>query len=188
MVDKKKMIEMKKFDYLEIIESLLEMTTRKESEIAELKAQLDVYRPKGVDLALLKSPDSTTGKIMLVFHVKTLREILQGMLEQDGVYDVVGMDYYSDVISAFSLNAPDVVVLEHASYGEGMKSVEIISEIRHMARNVGIISIIPENDVGLIREIVTAGVDDFLVKPIDTRRLSGVIHDILLKRSRKKVS
>jgi PleD family two-component response regulator len=188
MVEKKKMTEIKRYDCLEVIESLLEMTARKESEVAELKAQLDVYKPKGADLTLLKSPDKTTGKIMLVFHVKTLREILQGMLEQDGVYDVIAMDYYTDVISAFSLNAPDIVVLEHATYGEGVKSVEIISDIRQMARNVGIISIIPENDVALIREIVTAGVDDFLVKPIDTRRLSGVIHDILLKRNRKKVS
>jgi CheY-like chemotaxis protein len=188
MAEKKKMADMKKSDYLEIIESLLGMTARKEAEVSELKAQLDVYKPKGVDLALLKSPDTTTGKIMLVFHVKTLREILQGMLEQDGVYEVVAMDYYTDVISAFSLNAPDIVVLEHASYGEGVRSIEIISEIRQMARNVGIISIIPENDVSLIREIVSAGIDDFLVKPIDTRRLSGVIHDILLKRSRKKVS
>jgi hypothetical protein len=49
MVEKKKMTEIKRYDCLEVIESLLEMTARKESEVAELKAQLDVYKPKGAE-------------------------------------------------------------------------------------------------------------------------------------------
>ena len=110
------------------------------------------------------------------------------MLEQSGMYKVISMDYQGDIVSAFSINSPDICVLEHASYGEGIRFMEIISELRNLSREVGIISVLSENDVDLIREVVSAGVDDFLVKPIDTRRMSGVIYDILLTRQRKKVS
>ncbi|MBU1023691.1 hypothetical protein KKB99_05305 [bacterium] len=66
------------------------------------------------------------------------------------------------------------------------KTLEILSELRARSSKVGLISVLSENDVNIIREIVTTGVDDFLVKPIDTRRLRNVILDIMRKRGTRK--
>jgi DNA-binding NtrC family response regulator len=181
------MREISKQEYLEILESLLEMTARKEAEIAELKAQLDVFKPKDIDLKIIEDTISLQGRILLIFQSRTLRDILKTMLENSGHFKVETIDRYEDASSTFAIKKPEICVLEHGSYGQFNKCIDIIREIRAMSRDVGLISVLPENDVDVIRDVVTAGVDDFLVKPIDTRRMNNVIFDIMMKRSKKKV-
>lgn len=175
-------------EYLEIVESLLEMSARKEAEVAELKAQLDVFKPKDVNLAMLNDMPEIEGKVMLVFKSKTLREILKSMLEKNCSYDVKMLETNDDVESAFALYQPDICVIEHGGYNDMLSTVETIRQLRLLSHNTGLIAVLPENDVDVIREIVTAGVDDFLVKPIDTRRMNSVIGDIILKRRSRKAS
>ncbi len=180
------MAELTLHEYLEIVESLLEMSARKEAEVAELKAQLDVFKPKDVNLSMLDDKADIGGKVMLVFQSKTLREILKTMLEKNCSYDVKMVDTSDDIESAFALYQPDICVIEHGGYNDTITTVETIRQLRRLSHNTGLIAVLPENDVDVIREIVTAGVDDFLVKPIDTRRMNNVIGDIILKRSTRK--
>ena len=181
------MSEIKKDEYLEIVENLLEMCARREIELAELQAQLDVFKPKNVDLHVIdKDKENVHGKVLLIFESKTLRDILKTMLEKSGSYDVIVIDKYEDAPSSFALHKPDICVIEHGTYGAALRCLDIINEIRNMSTDVGLISILPENDVNTIRAAAEAGVDDFLVKPIDTLRMNHIINDILKNRRSKK--
>ena len=180
------MVDLKKNEFLEVIENLLAMSARKEAEVAELKAQLDVFKPKDFDLKIIEDDNLRHGSIMLVFQSKMLADILKTMLEKTGGYDVKIVERYEDAASEFAISNSDICVIEHSPYGEGQGSVRFISELRAMSKIVGIISVMPENDVDLIREVVNAGVDDFLVKPIDTRRMTNVIYDIVAKKKQRK--
>lgn len=182
------MSDLKLVEYLEIFESLLEMTARKEAEIAELKAELDVFKPKDIELEVLGENRVAMGKVLLIFKSKTLREILKSMLEKNAVYDVKVVEPYDDVQSAYALYNPDICIIEHETHNESDHSVEIIAQLRKLSGKLGLIAVLAENDVETIRDIVTAGVDDFLVKPIDTRRMNKVIADIVLRRRARKIS
>ena len=173
-------------DQLEVIEHLLEMTNRREVEIADLRAQLDVYQSHNVDVEILEDGTERLGKILLLFSSRTLKDILKMMLERTGLYEVKTIDVLEDIPSAFALFSPDICIIEHGTGNMAGKTFEILTELRSKSNKVGLISVLAENDVNMIREIVTTGVDDFLVKPIDTRRLRSVILDIMRKRSPKK--
>lgn len=173
-------------DQLEIIEHLLEMTTRREAEIAELRAQLDVYQSHEVDVEVLGDEEGKLGKILLVFSSRTLKDIIQLMLERTGLYEVKTIDTPDEIPSAFALFRPDICIIEHGAGTMSGKTIEILADLRAKSNKVGLISVLAENDVSIIREIVTTGVDDFLVKPIDTRRMRSVILDIMRKRSARK--
>ena len=173
-------------EYLEIVENLLSMTARKELEIAELKAQLDVFKPKNVDLQILDETSTFQGRIMLVFQSRTLRDILKSMLEKIEYFKVDIVEQYDNALSTFALTKPDICVFEHGSYGDALNCFDIMRGIREMSKDVGLISVLPENDVEIIREVVTSGIDDFLVKPIDVHRMNKVILDIMNKRKSRK--
>ncbi|MFH1515768.1 MAG: response regulator [bacterium] len=179
------MINLSLNEQLEVIEQLLKMTTRREAEIAQLKTQLEVYQSFDVDEEVFKD-DGRLGKILLLFSSRTIKDILQMMLERTGLYEVKTIDDLEDIPSAFALFSPDVCIIEHGSGNMSGKTLEILSGLRARSSKVGLISVLSENDVNIIREIVTTGVDDFLVKPIDTRRLRNVILDIMRKRGTRK--
>jgi len=102
-----KMINLSLNEQLEVIEQLLKMTTRREAEIAQLKTQLEVYQSFDVDEEVFKD-DGRLGKILLLFSSRTIKDILQMMLERTGLYEVKTIDDLEDIPSAFALFSPDV--------------------------------------------------------------------------------
>ena len=108
------------------------------------------------------------------------------MLERTGLYEVQTLDTLDEIPSAFALFSPDICIIEHASGTMSGRTLDILSELRAKSNKVGLISVLAENDVSVIREIVTTGVVDFLVQPIDPRRMRSVILDIMRKRSARK--
>ncbi|MBU1023692.1 hypothetical protein KKB99_05310 [bacterium] len=101
------MINLSLNEQLEVIEQLLKMTTRREAEIAQLKTQLEVYQSFDVDEEVFKD-DGRLGKILLLFSSRTIKDILQMMLERTGLYEVKTIDDLEDIPSAFALFSPDV--------------------------------------------------------------------------------
>ena len=173
-------------EILEIIESLLNMSARKEAEIAELKAQLDIFRPKDVNLRILDSPTQMVkGKVLLAFQSRTLREILKQLLASGEQFEVIAVERYEDAPSACAIQNPDICIFEITKLLNLSTQLDLIIEAKKVCEKVSIISILADNDVTLIRDVVMAGSDDFLVKPIDTTRMIKVVSDILLKKSNK---
>ena len=178
--------ELSEHEVLEIIESLMEISARKEAEIALLKAQLDIFKPKEARLRVFDESDNgIRGDILLVFQSYNLRDIIKTMFEKSKIFNVASVDRYEDAMSYCAAYHPDICVFELSGISNMESQLTVMKEMKMMLKNFSIISILPENDISMIREVVAAGSDDFLVKPIDMNRLISVINDILIKKPRK---
>jgi len=181
-----KIHELSGTDFLEIIECLLNIGSRKEAEIAEIKAQLDIFRPKDASMKIIETPShNIKGKILIVFQSKTLRDILRTLLTKSDQFDVASVDRCEDAPSACALSHPDVCVFEISKLNNLSAQIDILRDTKNASEKTALITVLYDNDVSLIREVVTAGSDDFLVKPIDTSRMIKVITDILARKINK---
>ena len=188
MISMTKFNELSEHEVLEIIECLMEICARKEAEIAELKAQLDIFKPKEARLKFFEeSASGIRGDILLVFQSANLRDIIKGLFEKSKIYNVAAVEGYEGILPYCATYHPDIGVFELSRIINTESQLTIMKEMKAMTKGFKLITILPENDVRLISDVVTAGSDDFLVKPIDMNRLLNVINDIV-NRKREKVA
>jgi CheY-like chemotaxis protein len=102
--------------------------------------------------------------------------------------------FFSDVTSAFDgqqaldlakKNKPDIIFVDIVM--PGMDGIELSRRLREMNPNQIIIVISASNDIQKISESIEVGVNSFIQKPIDTKKIIELLKNItsLVKKKKK---
>jgi CheY-like chemotaxis protein len=122
---------------------------------------------------------------MIVEDEKVVNELLSSSFK----------NFFSDVKSCFNgdealklyeKTTPDVVFVDIIM--EGMDGIELSRKIRHINPNQIIIVISASNDIEKIAESIEVGVNSFVQKPIDTKKIIELLYSIVsMINKRKKI-
>jgi len=102
-------------------------------------------------------------------------------------------NFFSDVSSCFNgeealatyeKNAPDVVFVDIVM--SGMDGIELSRQIRKLNPTQIIIVISASNDIEKISESIEVGVNSFIQKPIDTKKIIELLTSVVSMISKKK--
>jgi YesN/AraC family two-component response regulator len=102
-------------------------------------------------------------------------------------------NFFSDIHSAFNgkealkiynKHKPDVVFVDIIM--TGMDGIELSREIRQINPNQIIIVISASNDIEKISESIEVGINSFIQKPIDTKKIVELLSSVVAMISKKK--
>jgi len=102
-------------------------------------------------------------------------------------------NFFSDVQSSFNgedalklymANTPDVVFVDIIM--SGMDGIELSRQIRQINPNQIIIVISASNDIEKISESIEVGVNSFIQKPIDTKKIIELLNTLVAMITKKK--
>ncbi|TNE85703.1 MAG: response regulator [Deltaproteobacteria bacterium] len=117
-------------------------------------------------------PDAVrvSGPILVVDDDAVIRRVSRGLLEQLG-YTVVEASSGDQAIHAWQAEKPAAILMDwHMDGMDGLEASRRIRALETVGR-VPIIALTARNLVGDRSEVLDAGLDDHLTKPIDRRRL-----------------
>ncbi|HEX7399329.1 MAG TPA: response regulator transcription factor [Candidatus Limnocylindrales bacterium] len=120
----------------------------------------------------------TRTRVLVVDDEPSIREIVRGFLERDGMTVVEAVDGPSAVEVAREA-APDVVVLDLML--PGFDGLEVLRRIRTFADPFVLLLTARSEEVDRIVGL-TVGADDYLTKPFSPRELVARIHALLRRR------
>jgi len=89
-----------------------------------------------------------------------------------------------DALSVYRKNAPDVVFVDIIM--DGMDGIELSRQIREINPNQIIIVISASNDIEKISQSIEIGVNSFIQKPIDTKKIIEVLNTLVTMIAKKK--
>ncbi len=122
-------------------------------------------------------------KLLYVEDEAIIREQLERLLKRV-VKDVVTAKNGEEGLNAFKTEAPDMIVTDIKM--PQMTGLEMSREIRKIDRDIPIIITTAHSESDFLLEAIEISVSDFLLKPVDTDNLIGVIerksHDIILEK------
>jgi CheY-like chemotaxis protein len=117
------------------------------------------------------------GRVLVVDDDAELREILVEMLQLRG-HTVVAVASAADAARAVAVHRPDVMLLD--IYMPGLSGVDALPVLRAIAPDMRIIMVSGSSDEQAARRTLTYGAFDYIVKPVDLRRLTQVVETALL--------
>jgi len=120
--------------------------------------------------------------ILVVEDDMASRKLIRAVLQHDGYH----IDEAEDIDTAKSLLAgvpPDMVLLDmRLKKGDGLDLARYIRANERL-KNLPIVAVTAQALKGDEERILSAGVDLYFTKPIDTRRLRQTVADIIAKTS-----
>ena len=99
-------------------------------------------------------------------------------------YDVKSFFNGKDALDAYMKSAPDVVFVDIIM--TGMDGIELSRKIREINPNQIIIVISASNDIEKISESIEVGVNSFIQKPIDTKKIIELLTSVASMINKKK--
>ncbi|MFQ5719849.1 MAG: sigma-54-dependent transcriptional regulator [Acidobacteriota bacterium] len=120
----------------------------------------------------------TTGHILAVDDEPGVRDLCQDVLEADGfAVDVVADP--SAALDRLRRHHYDLVLADLSMPSQS--GIDLLRGARHLAPDVPFVILTGHPSIEGAVEAVRAGAADFLAKPIDSTRLTAVIHDVLFR-------
>ena len=89
-----------------------------------------------------------------------------------------------EALAAYEKNSPDVVFVDIVM--SGMDGIELSRQIRKLNPTQIIIVISASNDIEKISESIEVGVNSFIQKPIDTKKIIELLTSVVSMISKKK--
>jgi two-component system alkaline phosphatase synthesis response regulator PhoP len=132
--------------------------------------------------AIAAAPAAGRGRVLVVEDSVTIVEVVKYFLELEGFEVLVARDGLVGLEMALR-ERPDVIVSDVNM--PGMGGVAMVKSLRGDARSAGvrILMLTSESSVESETEGLAAGADDYMVKPVEPRRLAARVK-ALLARSR----
>lgn len=90
----------------------------------------------------------------------------------------------ADALTAYKKHNPDVVFVDIIM--SGMDGIELSRQIRALNPDQIIIVISASNDIEKISESIEVGVNSFIQKPIDTKKIIELLNNLIVMITKKK--
>ncbi|QOY53292.1 response regulator transcription factor [Candidatus Sulfurimonas baltica] len=120
---------------------------------------------------------------MVVEDEKVVNELLSSTFKN--FFSTVGSYFNSeDALNAYLKSAPDVVFVDIIM--SGMDGIELSRKIREINPTQIIIVISASNDIEKISESIEVGVNSFIQKPIDTKKIIELLTSVMSMINKKK--
>ncbi len=120
---------------------------------------------------------------MVVEDEKVTNELLSSTFK-NFFSDVSSCFNGEDALSLYEKNVPDVVFVDIVM--SGMDGIELSRQIRKLNPTQIIIVISASNDIEKISESIEVGVNSFIQKPIDTKKIIELLTSVVSMVSKKK--
>jgi DNA-binding response OmpR family regulator len=120
----------------------------------------------------------TGTRVLVVDDESSIRQIVRGFLERDGMTVIEAADGPSSVEIART-TAPDVIVLDLML--PGFDGMEVLRRIRTFADPLVLVLTARDEEVDRVLGL-TLGADDYLTKPFSPRELVARVHALLRRR------
>ncbi len=120
---------------------------------------------------------------MVVEDEKVTNELLSSTFK-NFFADVTSCFNGEEALAAYEKNAPDVVFVDIVM--SGMDGIELSRQIRKLNPTQIIIVISASNDIEKISESIEVGVNSFIQKPIDTKKIIELLTSVISMITKKK--
>ncbi len=120
---------------------------------------------------------------MVVEDEKVTNELLSSTFK-NFFADVASCFNGEEALAAYEKNAPDVVFVDIVM--SGMDGIELSRQIRKLNPTQIIIVISASNDIEKISESIEVGVNSFIQKPIDTKKIIELLTSVISMITKKK--
>ncbi|MEN8304590.1 MAG: response regulator [Campylobacterota bacterium] len=120
---------------------------------------------------------------MVVEDEKVTNELLSSTFK-NFFSDVTSCFNGEEALSAYEANTPDVVFVDIVM--SGMDGIELSRQIRTLNPTQIIIVISASNDIEKISESIEVGVNSFIQKPIDTKKIIELLTSVVSMITKKK--
>ncbi|MEO7995377.1 MAG: response regulator, partial [bacterium] len=160
-------------ELLEIIEGLLEMLSRRESQLASQNLESEVSALV-LDFDKLGVPFPDPRGILIVSASALTRDLLRRCFAQGGVEHIHDAATVDEALLSLAQRRSAVILVDCHDPGSGETRTDWISTIGAVAEGM-LIAILPTASRDDLRAALMAGADELLVKPIDTVRLRAMV-------------
>ena len=120
---------------------------------------------------------------MVVEDEKVANELLSSTFK-NFFSDVTSCFNGKEALTAYSKSVPDIVFVDIIM--SGMDGIELSRKIREINPNQIIIVISASNDIEKISESIEVGVNSFIQKPIDTKKIIELLTGVVSMINKKK--
>jgi two-component system chemotaxis response regulator CheY len=121
-------------------------------------------------------------KILLVDDSRTIRNIQRNMLSSMGHTDVLEAADGVEALSTIQARRPDLVLVDWNM--PGMDGITLLRTIRETDKKLPLIMVTTEAEPQLVQESLTAGANDYLVKPFTAETLMEKIDQTMASVAR----
>ncbi len=132
------------------------------------------------------TPGKAQGKelVLVVEDSSTIASVVKYFLELEGFQVLVAKDGNLGLESA-KRNQPHVIVTDYNM--PGMDGMSMVKALRAEAatRGIAVLMLTSEDDVEKEAQALEAGVDDYILKPVEPRRLAARVRSVLARSQRR---
>jgi type IV pilus assembly protein PilB len=131
-------------------------------------------------------PGNTRGKerVLVVEDSTTIASVVKYFLELEGFEVLVAKDGISG-LEAAKRDQPHVIVTDYNM--PGMDGMAMVKALRAAAgtRDIAVLMLTSEDSVEKETQALEAGVDDYILKPVEPRRLAARVRSVLARSQRR---
>lgn len=122
-------------------------------------------------------------RVLVVEDSTTIASVVKYFLELEGFEVFVAKDGNSGLVSA-GRDKPDVIVTDYNMPGmDGMAMVKAL-RANSATRGIAVLMLTSEDSVEKEAQALEAGVDDYILKPVEPRRLAARVRSLLARSQR----
>jgi len=121
-------------------------------------------------------PEHARGRILIVDDEPGARNLLRGMLEDDG-YQIITADDGEEAVEVYKTAKPEAVLLD--VYMPRMDGLAALGQIRRFDPEARVAMLSGMGKQTTVKEAARAGARDFVVKPFDNDRVLGCVEELL---------
>ena len=154
------------------------------SDAHEMQIELHVTSPPPRSEA--GKPGETQGKerVLVVEDSTTIASVVKYFLELEG-FEVLVAKNGNSGLKAAKRDLPDVIVTDYDM--PGMDGITMVKALRAEAstREIAVLMLTSEQSVEREAQALEAGVDDYILKPVEPRRLAARVRSVLARSQRR---
>ena len=167
-----------------------EESTKPESSSALARvaqeSELVLNEPSSPEVSKVGKPGEAPGKerVLVVEDSTTIASVVKYFLELEGFEVLLAKDGNSGLESA-KRNRPHVIVTDYNM--PGMDGMAMVKALRADAatRGIAVLMLTSEDSVEKEALALEAGVDDYILKPVEPRRLAARVRSVLARSQRR---
>jgi type IV pilus assembly protein PilB len=176
----------------EQVETHSEKTERPSGSIgagAARKAALEPNEAPPAVASEIGKPGNSQGKelVLVVEDSTTIASVVKYFLELEGFEVLVAKDGISG-LEAARRDQPDVIVTDYNM--PGMDGMAMVKALRADAatRGIAVLMLTSEDSVEKEAQALEAGVDDYILKPVEPRRLAARVKSVLARSQQRRTA
>lgn len=158
--------------------------------VRQIHEEIEVDSSEAPPAASTEAPDADSGerqRVLVVEDSRTILAVVKYFLELEGFSVLEAKDGQTG-LGVAKRDHPDVIVTDCNM--PGMDGMTMVREIRAdpSTRDIAVIMLTSENSVEREEQALAAGADDFILKPVEPRRLAARVKSVLARTPARRVS